>query len=224
MSRTAIQVAVLDMAGTTVADDGLVITAFDAAATAAGLPDSGPEREDARRYVLDTMGQSKITVFRARFAPKTVPNWPKPRSTGVRPTSSTPVAAAPITGAAERSAGCTGRVKVALSTGFSPATHQRRLRTAGRPCDLTLACRWRPTCRPKPRTHLSALIRLGARRVRNVAVLVYTVSDIESGLRAGAAVVAGTLTGAHVDQHCGQPAPTHVFASVSDFVVDAAGR
>ena len=37
-----IQLAVLDMAGTTVADDGLVVSAFEAAATAAGLPADGP--------------------------------------------------------------------------------------------------------------------------------------------------------------------------------------
>ncbi len=62
-----IRLAVLDMAGTTVADDGLVVRAFDEAATAVGLPASGPDRDDARRYVLDTMGQSKIVVFRALF-------------------------------------------------------------------------------------------------------------------------------------------------------------
>src|SRR6185436_2573080 len=67
MQDNTIQLAVMDMAGTTVADDGLVVSAFDAAATAAGLPESGAEREHARQYVLDTMGQSKITVFRALF-------------------------------------------------------------------------------------------------------------------------------------------------------------
>ena len=39
----------------------------EAAAEAGGLPRSGPQREEARQYVLDTMGQSKITVFRALF-------------------------------------------------------------------------------------------------------------------------------------------------------------
>ena len=67
MRHTEIQLAVIDMAGTTVADDGLVVSAFEAAASAAGLPDSGAERDRARQYVLDTMGQSKISVFRALF-------------------------------------------------------------------------------------------------------------------------------------------------------------
>src|SRR5512139_976555 len=63
-----IQLAVIDMAGTTVADEGLVVEAFEAAADAVGVPGSGPDRDHARQYVLDTMGQSKITVFRALFA------------------------------------------------------------------------------------------------------------------------------------------------------------
>ena len=67
MQDNPIQLAVIDMAGTTVADDGLVVSAFEAAATAAGVPESGPERDNARQYVLDTMGQSKISVFRALF-------------------------------------------------------------------------------------------------------------------------------------------------------------
>src|ERR1700751_3327760 len=67
MQNNMIQLAVLDMAGTTVADDGLVVSAFEAAATEVGVPESGEERERARQYVLDTMGQSKIGVFLALF-------------------------------------------------------------------------------------------------------------------------------------------------------------
>ena len=40
-----IELTVLDMAGTTVTDDGLVLHAFDAAATALGVPDTGAERD-----------------------------------------------------------------------------------------------------------------------------------------------------------------------------------
>ncbi|HEY5844475.1 MAG TPA: haloacid dehalogenase, partial [Mycobacterium sp.] len=38
MQNNGIQLAVIDMAGTTVADDGLVVSAFEAAATAVGVP------------------------------------------------------------------------------------------------------------------------------------------------------------------------------------------
>ena len=67
MQNNMIQLAVVDMAGTTVADDGLVVSAFEAAATEVGVPELGEERERARQYVLDTMGQSKISVFLALF-------------------------------------------------------------------------------------------------------------------------------------------------------------
>ncbi|MGL5445289.1 MAG: haloacid dehalogenase, partial [[Mycobacterium] stephanolepidis] len=63
MSDVPIRLAVLDMAGTTVADGGLVLKAFEAAASAAGIEEVGPERDRARQYVIDTMGQSKIAVF-----------------------------------------------------------------------------------------------------------------------------------------------------------------
>ena len=62
-----IQLAVVDMAGTTVADDGLVVRSFEAAATAPGCRGRAPSASTCRQYVLDTMGQSKIVVFRALF-------------------------------------------------------------------------------------------------------------------------------------------------------------
>src|SRR5260221_2069339 len=59
-----ITVACLDMAGTTVADDGSVIAAFSAAAEQFGLPAGTPRHDEALTYVHQTMGQSKIEVFR----------------------------------------------------------------------------------------------------------------------------------------------------------------
>ncbi|MDT7643505.1 MAG: hypothetical protein QOC75_505, partial [Pseudonocardiales bacterium] len=60
-----IRLAVLDMAGTTVADDGLVETAFGAALAAAGVTEA--REPELWQQVRDTMGQSKIEVFRAVF-------------------------------------------------------------------------------------------------------------------------------------------------------------
>ena len=59
-----ITVACLDMAGTTVADDGSVMAAFTAAAAEFGLVPGAPGYADAIQFVQDTMGQSKIEVFR----------------------------------------------------------------------------------------------------------------------------------------------------------------
>ena len=55
------ELVVLDMAGTTVRDDGVVERAFQRAAERTGVADRMPW-EDALQYVRDTMGQSKIDV------------------------------------------------------------------------------------------------------------------------------------------------------------------
>ena len=64
---------------------------------------------------------------------------------------------------------------------------------------------------------LTALMRLGVDGVRNVAALGDTSSDIESALRAGAAIAAGTLTGAHDESSSAPPAPPTSSASVTEF-------
>lgn len=214
-----IALAVLDMAGTTVSDDGLVIRAFDEAASAVGVPAGGDEREQARQYVLDTMGQSKIEVFRALFGTEDRAHeanaafekaYEKHIDEGVTP----------ISGAAEaisqlREAG----VKVALTTGFSPSTQQRLLAALGWQdiADLTLApgegCRGRPY----PDLVLTALMRAGVDDVAQVAVLGDTASDVLSGVRAGASIIAGTLTGAHDTEALLAAGATHVLDSVAEF-------
>ena len=57
-----IRLAALDMAGTTVADEGAVEEAFQAALDAVGLT-AGNLMDDPGAYIRRTMGQSKITVF-----------------------------------------------------------------------------------------------------------------------------------------------------------------
>jgi phosphoglycolate phosphatase len=217
--KPEIALAVLDMAGTTVSDDGLVIRAFDEAATAVGVPTDGDEREKARQYVLDTMGQSKIEVFRALFGAEDRAQQANSAFENAYEKHIDDELTA-IPGAAEaisqlRSAG----IKVVLTTGFSPSTQQRVLEALGWQdiADLTLApgdgCRGRPY----PDLVLTAVLRTGVDDVAKVAVLGDTASDVRSGLRAGASVVAGVLTGAHDEETLRAAGATHVIASVADF-------
>ena len=215
-----IQVAVMDMAGTTVADDGLVVEAFEAAATAAGLPASGAERENARQYVLDTMGQSKIVVFRALFGDESVAQQANTAFEDAYAALIDSGSATPIDGAAEaitrlRDAG----VKVALTTGFSSATQGKLLAALGWQslADLVLAPGDGVRGRPYPDLVLTSLMRLNADGVRNVAVIGDTASDVETGLRAGAAIAAGTLTGAHNADQLRDAGATHVVGSPAEF-------
>jgi phosphonatase-like hydrolase len=213
-----IQLAVLDMAGTTVRDDGLVLRAFDEAAGAAGLPAEGAERDAARRYVLETMGQSKIEVFRALFGSE---DRAREANSAFEKAYDSFVdgGVTPIDGAAEamsalREAG----VKVALTTGFSAPTQQRIIDALGwdEVADLVLAPGPTVRGRPYPDLVLTALMRAGVDDVRRVAVAGDTASDVLCGLRAGADVVAGVLTGAHHRAALDAAGATHVLGSIAE--------
>ena len=220
MQDNAIQLAVIDMAGTTVADDGLVVSAFESAATAAGVPESGPQRDDARQYVLDTMGQSKISVFRALFGTEELAQQANAAFESAYERLIDEGRAEPIDGAAQaitrlREAG----IKVALTTGFSGTTQEKLLAALGWQAlaDVVLAAGNGVRGRPNPDLILTALMRLDVDGVHNVASLGDTSSDIESALRAGAAIAAGTLTGAHNEDQLRSAGATHVVDSVSEF-------
>jgi phosphoglycolate phosphatase len=220
MQNKPIQLAVVDMAGTTVADDGLVVNAFEMAATAVGVHESGPERESARQYVLDTMGQSKISVFRALFGTEDLAQQANAAFERAYEQLIDEGSAAPIDGAAEavtrlRQNG----IRVALTTGFSSTTQEKLLAALGWQslADLVIAPGDGVRGRPYPDLILSALMRLEIDGVANVAALGDTGSDIESGLRAGVAIAAGTLTGAHDEQRLRAAGATHVVDSVTEF-------
>jgi phosphoglycolate phosphatase len=191
-----ITVACLDMAGTTVADDGVVMAAFRGAIDDQRLP--ADARERAMRIAHDTMGQSKIVVFREMFGDEET-------AQRVNTTFEQHYAAAvaggriePLPGAADtvkhlREAG----IRVCLSTGFSAVTRDAILDALGwrDMIDLALCPADAGRGRPFPDMALTALLRLGGEAVSELAVAGDTPSDIESGLRAGAGVVAGVLTG-----------------------------
>ncbi|MGN2636924.1 phosphonatase-like hydrolase [Nocardia takedensis] len=220
MSDKNIQLAVLDMAGTTVADGGLVLRAFEVAATAGGIDPDGPRREQAIRYVIDTMGQSKIEVFRALTGDEERARTANAAFERAYDDLVDEVDIAPVPGAAEaitalREAG----VKVALTTGFSRGTQDKLLNALGWRdlADLTVAPAEAGRGRPFPDLVLAAVLRLRADAVDRVAVLGDTTSDIATGLAAGARIVAGTLTGAHDEQRLRAAGATHIVASVTDF-------
>lgn len=220
MHDNTIQLAVIDMAGTTVADDGLVVEAFEAAAGAAGLPDRGPECDHARRYVLDTMGQSKITVFRALFDDEAVARQANAAFEESYAALIAAGRAVPVPGAAEALSRLREHgIKVALTTGFSPDTQGKLIAALGWHdlADVVLAPGDGVRGRPYPDLILTALLRLGADSVDAVAALGDTASDIESALRAGCSIAAGTLTGAHDERQLVAAGATHIVTSVTDF-------
>jgi phosphoglycolate phosphatase len=191
--------ACLDMAGTTVADDGSVMTAFGAAVAEGGLIPGAPGYDQAIAYVQATMGQSKIEVFRAVLAGEERAQranrvFEERYAQAVRAGDVRPLPGAVETITALRAAG----IKVCLATGFSPPTRDALLDALGwRPIiDLALSPADAGRGRPWPDLPLTALLRLGGGAVSELVVAGDTASDVESGLRAGAGLVAGVLSGA----------------------------
>lgn len=218
-STSEIRLACLDMAGTTVADDGLVLAAFSAALDALRVTEPA-ERERMTAYVVDTMGESKITVFRALF-----PGDEEAAQEGNAAFESAYGARVELTralpGAVEAFAALREEgVAVALTTGFSRATADALLEHLGwhRLVDLSLT----PgdvggRGRPHPDMILAAAARLADGEPRAVAVLGDTASDIRSGLAAGAPIVAGVLTGAHDHATLTAAGATRVLGHVAEF-------
>jgi phosphoglycolate phosphatase len=216
-----ITTACLDMAGTTVADDGSVLAAFFAAIGQFGLRPGEPGYDEASRTVHETMGQSKIEVFRrilGREAAAREANSAFERHYAASVRSG---AVAPLPGAAEtiialRAAG----IKVCLATGFSPATRDAVLDALGWRAliDLALSPADAGRGRPWPDLPLTALLRLGGGAVGELAVAGDTASDIESGLRAGAGLVAGVLTGSGSREELEQAGAPHILDGVTGLV------
>ncbi|MEV8538709.1 phosphonatase-like hydrolase [Streptomyces sp. NPDC051572] len=199
MNRTTpdIRLVVLDMAGTTVADGGLVEEAFAAAARHLGA-----EPDSMLDYVRATMGESKISVFRHLFGEETKAQDANKAFEAAYAELVDGGRVAALPGAREtiESLKSQGRT-VVLTTGFARTTQDAILAALGWQdlADLTLC----PADaggrgRPYPDMVLTAFLRTAvADDVRQLAVVGDTSYDMLSGVRAGAGLVAGVLTGAH---------------------------
>ncbi|MGY6018095.1 phosphonatase-like hydrolase [Streptomyces spinosirectus] len=210
-----IRLVVLDMAGTTVADGGLVELAFAAAARRLGA-----DPESMLDHVRATMGESKISVFRHLFgqeakaqeANRAFEEAYAGLVDGGR-VEALPGARETIEEMAEQ-----GRT-VVLTTGFARTTRDAILAALGWQdlvpltlCPADAGGRGRPY----PDMVLTAFLRTAAADdVRQVAVVGDTSYDVLTGVRAGAGLVAGVRTGAHGDEAFRAAGATHVLDSVA---------
>ncbi|ROQ68735.1 phosphonatase-like hydrolase [Streptomyces sp. 840.1] len=212
---------VLDMAGTTVADGGLVERAFSAAAGHLGVEPGSADHTEKLDYVRATMGESKITVFRHLFGEETLAQRANTAFEEAYGQLVDGGLITPVPGAREaierlRAEGRT----VVLSTGFARTTQDAILTALGWQdlVELTLC----PADaggrgRPYPDMVLAALLRTGAvDDVRRTVVAGDTSYDMLSGVRSGAGIVAGVLTGAHDKDRLTRSGATHVLGSVAE--------
>jgi phosphoglycolate phosphatase len=209
-----IQLACLDMAGTTVEDGGTVQQAFLRALDALDVPDD--RRPAMVAYVRDTMGTSKIEVFRALFGGEEAAHA---ANRAFEAAYEAEIGAArPIPGAVEAIRALrAGGVRVALTTGFSARTRDLLLESLGWTdvADLVLCPADAGRGRPFPDMVLTALLRLEIDAVQAVAVAGDTAADMTAGVRSGATVVAGVLTGTDGRSRLLDAGATHVVDSVA---------
>jgi phosphoglycolate phosphatase len=214
-----ITIACLDMAGTTVADDGGVLTAFAAAVERCGVAPGSPAHDRAMQIARMTMGQSKIEVFRLIFASEADAQRANAAFEECYAAAIAAGGAEAVPGAAEVIArlGQAG-IRVCLLTGFAPPTRDAVIDALGwRPLiDLALSPADSGRGRPWPDMPLTALLRLGGGAVSELAVVGDTPSDIESGRRAGAGLVAGVLTGRTSREELEEAKAPVVLDSVAD--------
>ena len=214
-----IRLAALDMAGTTVADEGAVEEAFQAALDAVGLT-AGNLMDDPGAYIRRTMGQSKTTVFTELLGGDR--HRAEAANTAFEAAFDQAVdrgEVAALPGSEDVFAALrAGGVRICLTTGFSPATRDRIIGALGWEglVDLALSPADAGRGRPWPDMILTAVLRLRIDDVAEVAVAGDTTSDLIAGMRSGASIVAGVLTGAHSAEELAEAPHTHLLGSVRE--------
>lgn len=207
-----IELAVLDIAGTTVEEHQAVYRALEDAVVAAG---ARPGAADIRYW----MGADK----RAAIAGLLGTDDPGPVYLDFRRRLAAAYAATPpvpLPGVPEalsllRSAG----VKVALTTGFDRSVTDDLLRVVGwrdGVVDAVVCVDEVRAGRPAPYLIFHAMEATGVSTVAGVVAVGDTVRDLQAGTNAGVALVVGVLTGG-LDEAALAAAPhTHIIAGVAD--------
>lgn len=222
---TRIETIVMDMAGTTVEDGGIVVEAFTRAWDVRG--ETG-DRDAAILWVQQTMGQSKIEVFRHLVSEPSAQALNRAFEEAYDALVAEGRAAA-VPGAEDtiRALQAEGR-RVVLTTGFSKKTADGILAALGWSDlpDLVLTPAEVGRGRPAPDLNLAALIRTRASGVDAIAVVGDTPSDARSGIAAGAGLVVGVLTGASTRDELRAAGAGEVVDSVADLpaVLARSGR
>jgi phosphonatase-like hydrolase len=217
--------ACLDMAGTTVRDDGAVEAAFTTALAAVGIAEGSPRYDEAQVFVRETMGWSKADVFARLLEPA-----PAGEATAAFASAYEAIVAAgdvsEMPGARQVLRDLRARgVLVCLTTGFAPSTRDALLDALGwgPEVDLALSPADVGRGRPAPDMILGAMARLGVDDPEAVAVVGDTVSDLEAGHAARAGAVIGVLSGAHDEAALAVAGPTLIIPDVTH-LIGALGR
>lgn len=211
------KLAVFDIAGTIVSDDGVVMSSFIAAFSEV-VPDMWAENDgDFIEFARKTMGQSKIEVFRSLLNDDALAEQAAEAFQAHYVTKLPEVHV--FAGVTEMFARLRENgVLVALNTGFNRSTLTIMLDTLGLAdsVDATATQVEAGAGRPSPAMIEHVAAQLGVTSPADVAVLGDTRSDMESAKSFGAALSIGVLTGEHDEEQLRQAGADHVVAVITD--------
>ncbi|GAA1834930.1 phosphonatase-like hydrolase [Pseudonocardia ailaonensis] len=212
------RLAVLDLAGTTVVDDGLVLDAVRRGLVSVGVPVAGPRIPALERQAVAAADRPTLAVFtdlldgdvrRARLAAEAC-------EARLRDAAAEG-AVRPVAGAAEaigalREAGLT----VALVSGFAAETRDALAQAAGLAVDLMLGpADVRGRGLPEPDLLLAAVDAADTERAETVVVADST-AGIAAATRAGTGLALGVLGGANAGPRLRRAGAHDVIRSVAE--------
>jgi phosphonatase-like hydrolase len=216
-----IELVCLDMAGTTVSDDGVVERAFTSAVVGAGIVEGTERHTQALAVVRETMGQAKIEVFRLILGSEDAAQAANRAFERAYAELLAAGAVSELPGSADllRQLRASG-FRICLTTGFAAATREALLEHLGwgPMVDLALSPSDAGRGRPFPDMILAAAKGLQISDPAAVAVAGDTPSDVLAGVAAGASIVAGVLTGTGTASELTAAGATHVLGSVRELM------
>ena len=213
-----IRLACIDMAGTVMNDNGVVLQAFRTVLQATGV--KGAEFDAAMEYAHETMGSPKSVVFKHLLATDDRVDEAMAAFGAAIDEAIEEGLVTEIPGARDAMTDLLGAgVTVCLTTGFSAEVQTAIIDHLGwrEVTSFFLAPGPDVRGRPYPDMVLTAALRARVDDVREVAVAGDTANDLWAGARAGASVVAGVLTGSHDRAELERAPHTHILNSIVDF-------
>jgi len=209
LDTTPIEIAVFDLAGTTVRDPGIVETAVRRA-TGAAFDESA---------FVEYRGGSKLDMLTALVGPDEAGSALEEFEHHIlNEVESGAIEPLPHADAALERIAAAG-ARVCVTTGFSTAIRTALLRTLGwtQRVDLALSPDERCRGRPWPDLILEAALQFQASDMAAIAAVGDTANDVTSARRAHTGIAAAVLTGAHDRARLDTAGPSHVFEHVGQF-------
>ncbi len=205
--------------GTLAADDGMIERAFAEACATQGIVPGTAAYARSMVHVHKSRGQPPVDIFRGLFPDS--PGQAEAAALSFERSCRTVLdraGLAAVPGAEEAISGLReAGLRVCVITSLSRRLLGQALDTLGwwRQFDLALCPEDVPRGCPWPDLMLTAMLRLGVRDVREAALADSTESGVLCGVRAGAGVVAGTVSGAHTGERLRGAGATHILDSIA---------